>query len=551
MALKPLSNDDVIVIGHKNPDTDSICSAISYAYLKNQLQDGRHYIACRAGDIGEETAYVLSRFGVKPPVFMNDVTKRVFDVDFDRTEWIDRTASLREAWMSMRRQKVSTLPVVRHGRLEGVITMEDIALSYMETINNRMISEAHTKFCSMADTIGGKVVVGNPEGYYTSGKILIAAADPGYMESLMEEGDLIVLSSREEMICRALECKAGCLVVCTVDDIEDRWKKKAQEIGCTVICVGKDTYTVSKLLEQSMPVSYFMSRHDLVTYQTGQLITGVREDMAKYRYRSYPVLDANSHYVGMITRRHLIGEQKRKVILVDHQETRQAVDGLENAEIMEVVDHHKIGDIQTLAPIYFRNQPLGCTATILTQMFDENGVEIPPVIAGLLLSAILSDTLMFKSPTCTKVDENAALRLAKIAGVDPYAHAMEMFKAGSNFEARNTNEILMQDFKKFQAGDYDYGVSQVNVMTEDDSAMLKDRISSYMEGHMDAFHLDMVFCMLTNVLEESTDLLYFGKDAERIVQDAFHKETADGSVELPHVLSRKKQLIPALMNAML
>jgi manganese-dependent inorganic pyrophosphatase len=545
-----LSNENVIVIGHKNPDTDSVCSAIAYAYLKNKVSGTENYVAGCAGNINGETAYVLDTFAVPKPLFFDDITKRLFDVEYERIEGIPREASLREAWNEMRRTKMSTMPIVRHGRLEGLITMEDIALSYMETMNPYMISEAHTKFQTMADTIGGKVVVGNNEEYYTKGKILIAAANPDYMESCMEEGDLIILTKRQEMLERALECKAGCIIVCTVDDIEEEWKEKAKACDTSVICVNKDTYSVSKLLEQSMPVSYFMTREDLITFHMDQLTADVKEVLSKHRFKNYPVLDSKNKYSGMISRRHLINEQKRKVILVDHQETTQAVDGLENAEILEVIDHHKIGDIQTLGPIYFRNQPLGCTATILTQMFDEQGVEIPRQIAGLLLSAILSDTLLFRSPTCTKLDESYAYRLAKIAQVDVEEHAMAMFKAGSNFADRSIDAIFFQDFKKFQAGEITFGVGQVNIMSEEEGEELKQRVIDFITGAGETKEFDMVFFMMTNIFTEVTDLIYAGKDAAKYLEEAFNVIPEEHSVLLPNVLSRKKQLLPPLISVM-
>ncbi len=545
-----LSNENVIVIGHKNPDTDSVCSAIAYAYLKNKVTGTQHYIPACAGNINGETNYVLESFGAERPLFFDDITKRLFDVDYEKMEGISRESSLRDAWNVMRQNKMSTVPVVRHGRLEGLITMEDIALSYMETMNPYMISEAHTKFKTMADTIGGKVVVGRAEDYYTKGKILIAAANPDYMAACMEEGDLVILTKRHKMMNRALECKAGCIIICTVEDVDMEWKEKAREAGTHVICVNKDTYSVSKLLEQSMPVSYFMTRENLITFHTDQLTADVKEELSKHRYKNYPVLDKKNKYSGMISRRHLINEQKRKVILVDHQETTQAVEGLENAEILEVIDHHKIGDIQTLGPIYFRNQPLGCTATILTQIFDEQGVEIPPQIAGLLLSAILSDTLLFRSPTCTKVDEEIAYRLAKIANVDVEEHAMAMFKAGSNFADRSIDSIFFQDFKKFQAGEISFGVGQVNIMSEEEGEELKARVIDFLENSSSANDLDMVFFMMTNIFTEVTDLIFAGKDAATYVEEAFDTKAEEHSVLLPNVLSRKKQLLPPLIGAM-
>ena len=553
MAMK---QDYVFVIGHKNPDTDSICSAIAYAYLKNAMTGTTRYLAMRAGDVNAETAYVLERFSQKAPTYLTDVTNRIRDIEIEEISGIDRTISLREAWNIMRDEDISTLCVTRHGRLEGIITMEDIAMSCMDTMNHRILAEAHTKFRKMEETIGGQVVAGNAEAYYTKGKVLIAAADGDYMASCMEHGDLILLGNRRELIEKALENHAGCLVVCTVSDIDEDLKQRAEEIGCVVICAPSDTYSVARLLGQSMPVGYFMKRNNISLFQEDELTEEVREVMEKKRYKNFPVLDRNGNYAGMIARRHLINEGVRKVILVDHNERSQAVSGLENVEIVEVIDHHKIGNVETIAPIYFRNQPLGCTATIITQMYREAGVTIPPQIAGVLLSAILSDTLMFRSPTCTAVDETIARELAEIAGVEVEELATAMFRAGSDFGGKDIEEIFFQDFKSFDTAQIHYGIGQVNVMSAQDGEELKERMLKYLgEGGPNQGHR-MLFFMLTNILAETTELVYAGEGAERLIASAFDvtpipQSATLGTVILPNVLSRKKQMLPPIMSAIL
>lgn len=547
MALK---NHNVYVIGHKSPDTDSICSAIAYANLKNEKEKSDKYIAMRAGNINDETAYVLDRFHISAPVFVSDISNKVSDIEISEIPGVERTISLKEAWELMRRLGTPTLPITRHGRLEGVITMEDIARSYMDTANNGMISTAHTKFRKIEETIDGKIVAGNPEAYYTEGKVLIAAADADYMASHIEEHDMVILGNREELQQRAIECKAGCLVVCTVPDISEETKKLAEKYNCTVICANRDTYTIARLVGQSMPISYFMTREHLSTFRQDELTDTIKDVMAKKRFKNFPVLDKKGHYVGMISRRSLINEDKRKIILVDHNEKGQAVDGLEFAEILEIIDHHKIGAVETLSPIYFRNQPLGCTATIIARMYGEEGVKIVPQIAGLLLSAIVSDTLMFRSPTCTPYDIEMAECMAQVADVRISELATSMFTAGSNFENKSIEEIFFQDFKKFTTSDYSYGVGQANVLTEEDGNALKQRIIDYLKKGFNNPGFHMTFFMLTNILEESTELIFIGDKAREIVFEAFEKEPEENSIILEHVVSRKKQLLPALMNAM-
>ena len=545
-----LRKEDIVVIGHKNPDTDAICSAISYAYLKNQITGTDRYVAARAGDINSETAYVLQRFGAKEPIYIDDITMRLGDLDYDHIEGISRTASLKEAWEKMRQQNAETLPVVRRDRLEGIITTENIALSYMETIDPYKLAEAHTKYGAMADAMDGEILAGNPNEYFLEGKVVIASAGPDFLMDHMKPGDLVVTGNRREILDCAIAEGAACIVICTARSIDEEWPQKAQAAGCVLISVNKDTYSATKMLEQSMPVSYFMEREDVTTFRTSELCGDVRAEMARHRHRSFPVLDSKNRYMGMVGRRHLIHEKKRGVILVDHQETTQAVDGLENAEILEVVDHHKIGNVQTIGPIYFRNQPLGCTSTIICEIYEEEGIEIPPQIAGLMMSAILSDTLLFRSPTCTKKDELTVRRLSGIAGVDYEAHAMEMFKAGSDFGSRSVDEIFFGDFKKFQCGGVTFGIGQVNIMSDEEGAQLKERVVQFLEESGPSHGYDMVYFMMTNILTEVSEVIFAGEDARRIVEEAFGTESDGTSVILPGVLSRKKQMLPPLMNVM-
>jgi manganese-dependent inorganic pyrophosphatase len=252
----------------------------------------------------------------------------------------------------------------------------------------------------------------------------------------------------------------------------------------------------------------------------------------------------------MISRRNLLDARKKKLVLVDHNERSQAVDGLEEAEILEIIDHHRIGSIETLSPVFFRNQPLGCTATIVYQMYQENGVEISEEIAGLLCSAILSDTLIFRSPTCTQVDKHAAEELAKIAGIDPVEYAKQMFMAGSNLKNKSPEEIFYQDFKKFSAGDVSFGVGQINFMGSEELENIKQKLLPYLEKAFLEHGVDMIFFMLTNIMEESTELLYRGNNAKEVLESAFHLPEKEDRILLRGVVSRKKQLIPALMGAL-
>lgn len=546
MALR---NNEVYVIGHKNPDTDSICSAIAYSYLKNQV--GEHvYVPRRAGEVNEETRYVLNRFRMSVPEYIADVRTQIKDISIRETEGVDRTISLKKAWALMKELNVVTLPVTKHGRLEGVITTEDIAESYMDVYDSNILSRAHTRYSNIVETLDGSMVVGSKDEYYTKGKVLIAAANPDLMESYIEEDDLVILGNRYESQLCAIEMNAGCIVVCDGAEVSLTIKRLAQEHGCTVISSPHDTYTVARLINQSMAISYFMTRENLITFRTDAFTDDIRSVMAKKRFRDFPIVNKKGEYVGMISRRNLLTADRKKVIMVDHNEKSQAVDGLEEAEILEIIDHHRLGSIQTMSPVFFRNQPLGCTATIVYQLFCENGQDIPKDIAGILCSAILSDTLMYRSPTCTAVDRFAAERLADIAEVNAEELASEMFRAGSNLKTKSAEEIFYQDFKKFSMEGVSLGVGQINSMNTDELAYIKEKLLSYLERAYKEHGVQIIYFMLTSIIDESTEILCAGEDAERLIEESFGVKTKNASAVIKGMVSRKKQLIPAIMETL-
>jgi len=293
-----------------------------------------------------------------------------------------------------------------------------------------------------------------------------------------------------------------------------------------------------------------MTKGPLTTFQMNDYVDDIKEVMTKKKYRDFPILDRHGRFKGFISRRRFMNSSKKKVILVDHNEKDQAVDNIENAEILEIIDHHRIGSIETVGPVYFRNQPLGCTATIVYQMYQELAVEIPPKIAGLLCSAILSDTLIFRSPTCTKVDQDAAEKLAKIAGLEPQEYAAKMFQAGSNLSVKSPGEIFYQDFKKFEFDEVTLGVAQINSMTANELELIHDKMVPYLPKALSEHKIDMIYFMLTNIMEEETELLCEGDGAKELALKAFFLPQDTGHIVLHHVVSRKKQVIPALMTAL-
>ena len=542
----------IYVIGHKNPDTDSICSAIAYADIKNRTEENPIYEAKRAGQINEETLYVLKRFQMNTPGYMPNVGTRVKDMDVRKVGGVDSKISLKKAWTLMRNENVFTLPILNQNQeLEGLITTNDITESYMDVYNNAALSEARTPYRNILETVDGTMIVGNEHAHFTDGKVLIAASSPEVMEQSVEQNDLVILGNRYEAQLCAIEMGASCIIVCMGVPISKTIRRLAEERECFVISSPHDTYTVARLINQSMPVKHFMTSENLVKFSIDDYTDDIKEVMAKLRHRDFPVLNKHGKYVGMVSRRNLLGIKRRQLCLVDHNEISQAVDNIESAEILEIIDHHRIGSLQTMAPVYFRNQPVGCTATILYQVYQEKNLTIEPNIAGLLCSAILSDTLMFRSPTCTAMDKAAAEKLAEIAGVKCEELASEMFAAGSNLKNKSPEEIFYQDFKKFELNKSSFGVGQITSVNEDELTEIKKELLPYMEKALGSHGESMLFFMLTDIINESTELLFYGGDSKNVVSEAFHKEPQEGeqSVILPGVVSRKKQLIPAMMEA--
>ncbi|MCI6121854.1 putative manganese-dependent inorganic diphosphatase [Bariatricus sp. SGI.161] len=539
----------VYVVGHKNPDTDSICSAIAYAHLKKQLT-GNEYVARRAGQINEETHYVLKKFKVDPPDLLSNVKLQVKDMDIHKMEGVEPNVSIKDTWAKMKEQNVKTLPILKDEELVGVISTGDIATSYMEVYDNRILSSAKTQYRNIVKTLDGTLITGNEHGYFTKGKVTIAASNPDLMEEFIEKDDLVILGNRYESQSCAMDIDASCLVVCQGAEVSEELIQRAEEQSIVIISTPHDTFTAARLINQSIPVKHFMTKTPLVTFQMNDYVEDIKEVMTKKKFRDFPILDRHGRFKGLISRRRFMDVSKKKVILVDHNEKSQAVDGIEEAEIVEIIDHHRLGSIETMGPVFFRNQPVGCTATIVCQMYEESGVKITPTIAGLLCAAIISDTLLFRSPTCTKVDEKAAKKLSKIAGIDMEQMAGEMFKAGSNLQGKTADEICFQDFKQFTVNDTVFGVGQINSMNKEELAEIREIIEPHLPKVLEEQNLQMIYFMLTDILDESTELICCGNNAKEYIIDAFDLKGGTDKIILKGVVSRKKQLIPTLVGAL-
>ena len=546
----PKTAHKVVVIGHRNPDTDSICSAIAYAELKNKTSS----LVCearRAGRMNQETEFVLKRFGVAPPRMCTDVNPKIRDVDYREMPGIPGSTSLRKAWEIMRDQKIDTLPITSaDNELEGIITVKDIATANMDVFDTGVLATSRTTYKNILETLGGTMVVGNENAVCTTGHIKIGTATPEMLENNVEKGDIVILTNRYESQLCAIEKEASLIIICNGAKVGRTIQRIAEETGVAIMTAPCDTYAAGKLMSQCAPISYYMTRDDIMKFTLVTPVADVTRVMAKVRHRYFPILDEDGKYCGMVSRRNIIALRKRRIILVDHNEATQAVEGFDQAEILEIIDHHRIGSLETSGPVYFRNQPVGCTATIITQMYDENGVDIPPQIAGLLLAAILSDTLAFRSPTCTPVDENAAKRLAKIAGVDIEEFSTEMFEAGEKLDGKTPEEVFLQDFKVFMCGDIRFGVAQGSYMTRKNLTAAEALLKPYLEEARNKQNVEDIYMLLTDVPKEESVVICNGRYAAEVLTDGFDTQpAADASWTLPGVVSRKKQFIPALMTA--
>ena len=546
----PKEAHKVVVIGHRNPDTDSICSAIAYAELKNRTST----LVCeprRAGKMNQETEFVLKKFGVTPPRMCTDVNPKIRDVDYREMPGIPGSTSLRRAWKIMRDQQIDTLSITSaDNELEGIITVKDLATANMDVFDTAVLAKSRTSYKNILETLNGTMVVGNADAVCTTGHIKIGTATPEMLESSVEKGDIVILSNRYESQLCAIEKEASLLIICNGAKVGRTIQRIADETGVAIMTTPEDTYAAGKLISQCAPISYYMTRDDILKFTLVTPVADVLRVMAKVRHRYFPILDEDGKYCGMVSRRNVIALRKRRIILVDHNEATQAVEGFDQAEILEIIDHHRIGSLETSGPVYFRNQPVGCTATIITQMYDENGVDIPPQIAGLLLAAILSDTLAFRSPTCTPVDENAAKRLAKIAGVDIEEFSTEMFEAGEKLDGKTPEEVFLQDFKVFMCGDIRFGVAQGSYMTRKNLQAAQALLQPYLEEARNKQNVEDLYMLLTDVPKEESVVICTGRYAAEVLSDGFEiQPAADGSWTLPGVVSRKKQFIPAMMSA--
>ncbi len=540
----------IFVIGHKNPDTDSVCAAIAYAELKREIT-GKNYIAARCGHLNEETQYVLKRFNVQAPVYITDVRSQVRDMEMHTVAADSGLLSLKKAASLMHEAEVVTLCITNNGKLSGLVTSDDIVRAYMDVYDDEILSRAGTPYSNIIETLEGELITGDINATMDRGKVVIAAGNPETLEDSIKPGDFVILGNRYDTQLCAIEMEAGCIIVCDGAKVSESITRLAGEKGAAIIVTPHNTFTAARLIHQSLPVKAIMKREGLISFRMDEHIEDIESTIVKLRHRYFPVLDKRDNYVGMISRRNFLGVKKKQLILVDHNEKGQAVNGMEDAEILEIIDHHRLGTVNTMSPVFFRNQPLGSSSTIIYLMYNENHVEIRPEIAGLMLSAILSDTLMYKSPTCTEIDRAAGEELSRIAGVDYIRFAREMFRAGANLEKKTADEIIRQDFKRFSIGEKTIGIGQINAMDTEELKSIREKVLPEFEKMREKTGLDMIFFLLTDIIGENSEVLFDGKESEWIIENAFPCIPEDErSAMLPGIVSRKKQFLPAVLEVM-
>ena len=533
--------EPIYVTGHRNPDTDSIVSAMAYAALRNALGD-REFVPARLGHISDETRLVLDRFGFEPPVRIQTMRTQVRDLDYDTPPALSGAVTVSRAWAALQSNKAKSIPAIpvtnENGELYGMLSPSEIASYDMRTLSDSRVDKIPV--FNLLSVLDGKIL--NESGYLAdtiSGEVSIAL--PQNNENLLFKGPdaIVIVGEQPEMARRAVEQQVSCLIVCQAELPE---QLRQMQTNTCIIATPFDAYKAARMIYYAIEVARVCRTDDLEAFHLTDFVDDVREVVLKSRHRSYPILDENDKVVGTLSRYHLIKPRRKRVVLVDHNEMSQSVPGLEQADILEIIDHHRLADIQTGSPIYFRNEPVGSTATIIASMYQERGLLPSDRLAGLMAAAIVADTVMFKSPTATQRDHRMAERMARIANISLDELGQAIFSA--SMDNKPTESLLFGDFKDFHIADHDFGVSQITCIDSKRMMERKDEFLAIMKKTMEERGYTLMILMLTDVLLEGTQILYIGD--EDIFAHAFNTQLKDHTCFLPGVVSRKKQIIPML-----
>jgi len=543
-----IDRDTILVIGHKNPDSDSVCSAIAYADFKRK--NGIAATAVRLGPINYETEFILNHFKVDLPPLLKTVKTQVSDLEIDPSFPVTPDSTIQKAWTRMKQNNVKTLPVVDdENRLHGIITLSDVANKYLDTFETNVIGKVNTTLQNMIETINGKMLCGRSDDFVEAGKIIIIAMKTNDLQPHVEKGDIVIVGNRMAAQKVAIELQASVLIVTANSPIEEEVLQKAFINNVIVISCPHDTFTTSRLISQCITVSYVMTQKKLITFNTEEFVSDIRHKMLQTRYRSYPVVDEYNVIKGFISRFHLIDSRKKKVILVDHNEKSQSADGIEEAEIIEIIDHHRFGDMQTAYPINVTLEPVGSTATIIANIFFKNAIRPSKAIAGILCGAIISDTMNFKSPTSVYLDQITAEKLADIASINIKQFAIEMIKESSSIHGKTARDIITEDFKEFSLGNQKIAISQIKTMDVNCINSLFNELLAYMRQLCESNRYSIVMLCITDIIKEGSEIVVIGEGLS-ILEKAFNITIRDHRAFLPGVVSRKKQIIPVLANLM-
>ena len=532
--------DPIYVTGHRNPDTDSIVSAMAYAALRNALGD-REFVPARLGHISDETQLVLARFGFEPPLRIQTMRTQVRDLAFDTPPALSSAVTLSRAWDTLRSNRaIPALPVTNDdGSLYGMLSPSEVAAYDMNTVSEPVVQKIPV--FNLLSVLDGKIL--NEAGHLVdsvSGEVCIALPQSNANLVFRSRESIVICGEQPALARRALEENVSCLIVCQAELPKELYELPTETC---IIATPFDAVRTARMIYYAIPIQRICRTEDLEAFHLTDFVDDVKEIVLKSRHRSYPILDENDKVVGTLSRYHLIKPRRKRVVLVDHNEAAQSVPGLEQAEILEIIDHHRLADIQTGNPIYFRNEPVGSTATIIASMYQEKGLMPSDKLAGLIASAIVADTVMFKSPTSTPKDHRMAERMARIANVSLEELGKEIF-AASNADDKSADSLLFADFKDFHIAGHDFGISQITCVDSSRMLQRKDEFLQLMQRTMEERGYSLMILMLTDVLVEGTQILYLGD--EDIFTQAFSVPLKDHTCFLPKVVSRKKQIVPML-----
>ncbi len=540
-------NQKIHVFGHRNPDADSICSAIAYADFKNKMGFDNVFPG-RLGPVNKETQFILDQFEVAAPDLIKDVSPQVSDLILNHFSTVSESDSLSEAMDRILNNPGRSVPVVDgQKKLIGILSLPDIIPAFTDSFSKTVLKDNRTPFKNIIELLDARVL-GHLESPIVTGSVytITEIKEGQYLNS----DDILVTVETEEYIKRALATEAGIIIIANAladqvipldDEIFTASKK-----SCLIVSLGP--FEVIRRLSQGIPIRNFYQHKHLEYFMTYETIDDVKKNMLSSNHERFPVVNEEGEVVSIISRSHLVDFNRKKVILVDHNERSQSILGIEEAEIVEIIDHHRIADVQTSSPLYLRIEPVGCTSTIITKMYREQEIPIPKKIAGLMLSAIISDTLLFNSPTCTQEDQEMASYLASLINIDIKHYGKKMLIAGSNLDTMTPTEIIQTDLKIFTMGKYKIAVSQIN--TGDFRGIYKklDAVLNEMNQFCDQQALSLSVLMVTDIVLGGTELIIAGKE-KNLARLAFDFQSSEFSKFLNGVFSRKKQIVPPLMNA--